>query len=133
MKKLVLAIALAVGLSGCATIDNLGTAYTLVTKSVANPVTRDELYRIEAGVQIVFTALNTYKKACMQGLADANCRANIAAVQVYTRQVPPYLRQLRAFVRTNDQVNAAVVYNQLVAIMGIIKDETAKRGIKTGA
>lgn len=133
MKKLALAFAIALSLAGCASLQNANTAFDLATRSVQNPVSKNDLYRIEAGISIAFTALNTYKKACAQGIADTNCRSNIAAIQVYTRQVPPYLRQLRVFVKTNDQVNAVVVYNQLSGILSIIRSEAAARGIQTGA
>lgn len=133
MRKIALALALGLSLGACTTLQNVGTAWDLATKSATNPVSADDLYRIEAGIQLVFTALNTYKRTCAQGLVDVNCRSNVAAIQVYTRQVPPYLRQLRSFVKNNDQVNAALVYNQLTDILGIIREESAKRGIKTGA
>lgn len=133
MKKLALALVVAIGLSGCAQLQTISSAYDLATKSIQNPVTKDDLYRIEAGIQIAFTALATYKKACVEGLADSRCRDNVAAIQVYTRQVPPYLRQLRSFVKDNDQVNATVVYNQLSGILANIRNEAATRGVKTGA
>lgn len=133
MRKLALVLALTLALAGCAQLQTVGTAWDLATKSVQNPVSKDDLYRIEAGIQIAFTALSTYKRACAQGLADERCRQNVAAIQVYTRQVPPYLAQLRGFVKTNDQVNASVVYNQLTMILTNIRNEAAARGVKTGA
>ena len=133
MRKIALALIVAIGLSGCAQLQTISSAYDLATRSIQNPVTKDDLYKIEAGLQIAFTALNAYKKACAEGAGDANCRSNVAAIQVYTRQVPPYLRQLRAFVKDNDQVNAVVVYNQLSGILTNIRNEAAARGVRTGA
>lgn len=130
MKRLVLAAALTLGLAGCAQLQKIETAYDLATKSIANPVSRDDLYRVEAGIQIVFTALNAYKRACVQGVADANCRANVRSIQAYTQQVPPYLAQLRAFVRDDDQVNALVVYRQLRTLLDTIKTEAEARKVQ---
>lgn len=133
MKKLALALVLAISLGGCAQLQTVSTAWDLASKSVQNPVSKDDLYRVEAGIQIAFTALNTYKRACVQGLADAKCGDNVAAIQAYTRQVPPYLKQLRSFVKNNDQVNASVVYNQLSQILANIRSEAAQRGVQMGA
>jgi hypothetical protein len=133
MKRLILAFFVALSLGGCAQLQTLGTLSDIATKSIANPVTKDDLYRIDAGITILVAGLNTYKKACVENLVDANCYANVAAIQVYTRQVPPYLAQLHRFVRQNDQVNAVVVYNQLSSLFNIVRNEATARGVKTGA
>jgi hypothetical protein len=39
-------------------------AAQIVTKSYTNPVTKDDLYKVESGVSIAFTALNAYKDSC---------------------------------------------------------------------
>lgn len=136
MKRLLFALAVvglaSFGLAGCSTFQNLGTAIELTTKSVANPVTKDDLYKVESGVQIAFTALNAYKKSCAEGLVDTNCRANVAAVQQYTRQLPPLLVQLRAFVRDNDTINATVVYNQVVTLVANFKTAARNVGVNVG-
>jgi hypothetical protein len=95
-------------------------------------VTKDDLYKVESGVQIAFTALNAYKQSCAQGLVDKNCRANVAAVQQYTRQLPPLLAQLRSFVKQNDQINATVVYNQIVTLVANFKTAASNVGINVG-
>ena len=134
MKKLLIAAALvcAVTLGGCSTLQNLNTAIQLTTKSYTNPVTKDDLYKVESGVQIAFTALNAYKDSCAKGLVDKPCKANVAAIQVYTRQLPPLLSQLRSFVKNNDQINATVVYNQIVALIANFKQAAANVGINIG-
>lgn len=117
MKKIIIIAALAISLGGCAESQKfwskVETGVSLLTSSVTNPVTPARLAEVEASISVIFTGLKTYKTACVQGLADTNCKANIAAIQVYTRQVPPLLTQLRAFVKNNDQVNASVIYNQV--------------------
>lgn len=136
MKRLFLALALVVAiplsLGGCSTLQNLDTAFQLATKSVANPVTKDDLYKVESGVQIAFAALNAYKTSCAQGLVDTNCRANVAAIQQYTRQLPPLLAQLRSFVKDNDQINATLVYNQVVALVANFKTAAKNVGVNVG-
>lgn len=134
MRKIFLAFALVGALTagGCSTLQSIGTAFSLVTKSVANPVTMTDLYQVESGVSLVFVALNTYRTACVQGTADKSCRVNIQAVQQYTRQLPPLLTQLRSFVKQNDQINATVVYNQLVTLITNFKTAAANVGINTG-
>jgi uncharacterized protein YceK len=132
MKKLLIAAMVALSLGGCATVDQLVNAAQVVTKSYANPVTKDELYKVESGVSIAFTALNAYKDSCARGLVDTNCKANVAAVQTYTRQLPPLLVQLRGFVKNNDQINAITVYNQIVALVTNFKTAAANVGINVG-
>lgn len=134
MKKLLLAAALAFGLSagGCATIDQLVNAAQVVTKSYTNPVTKNDLYQVESGVRIAFTALQAYKDSCAKGLADTNCKSNVAAVQTYTRQLPPLLVQLRGFVKNNDQVNAITVYNQIAGLVTNFKNAARNVGINVG-
>lgn len=110
MRRLLVVALLTFGLVGCSTLQ-------VLTSSTSNPITRDRLDQIEAVVQVGFAGLNTYRRSCLGGFADVHCRANIRAIQVYTRQVPPLLAQLRAFVRNNDQVNALVVYQQLTQLL----------------
>lgn len=134
MKKLLLAAAVTVSLAlgGCATVDNLINAAQVVTKSYTNPVTKNDLYQVESGVRIAFTALQAYKDSCARGVADTNCKANVAAVQVYTRQLPPLLVQLRSFVKNDDQVNAITVYNQIVQLVTNFKNAARNVGINVG-
>ncbi len=133
MKRIILALTLSVALAGCATIQAVETAFQLGTASVANPVTRDRLNQMESAVTLVFAGLNAWKKSCQQALINADCKAQIGEVQVYTRQIPPYLTQLRTFVKTNDQVNATVVFNSLVSLVGTVKTQAAARGIVIGS
>lgn len=128
MKKLLIVPLLCLGLSGCLTIQGIETAFKLGTASVANPVTKDRLFEIETTISLVFSGLNAWKKTCVQGLINATCKAQIASVQVFTRQIPPYLRQLRVFVKTNDQVNATVVFNNLVTLITTVRSQAAANG-----
>lgn len=132
MRKFVAIALVALSLGGCAQMQAIGTAVSLGTASVANPVTKERLYQIENSVLLVFTALNTWKSACKQGLINVDCKAQVATVQVYTRQVPPYLASLRKFVRNNDQVNAIVAFNTLTDLLTNAKTTAASYGHNLG-
>lgn len=128
MKKLLIVPLLCFSLGGCLTLQGIETAFKLGTASVTNPVTKDRLFEVETTVSLIFTGLNAWKKTCAQGLINATCKDQIASVQIYTRQIPPYLRQLRVFVKTNDQVNAMVVYNNLVTLVIAVRSQAAING-----
>lgn len=132
MKRIILALTLALSLGACAQWNNLVTAVQLGTASIANPITKDRLNQTEAAITLVFAGLEAWKKSCAQGLLNADCKSQVATVQVYTRQIPPYLTQLREFVRNNDQVNATVAFNQITSLVGTIKSQAATSGVNLG-
>jgi len=132
MRKLLLALVLSTSLAGCADLQSLGAGISIVTASVANPVTPTREAQIEQAFDTAIAILNGYKRACIAGTADKNCRANIQAVQVYTRQMPPLIMQLRNFVDRNDQVNAVVAYNQVLALYTNFKTAAANIGYNVG-
>lgn len=133
MKRYIAIAVLALTLSGCASLGNLGTAISIGTKSIANPVTRTEEVQIEAAIDAAIIVLKGYKQACIQGNADKPCKANIRAIQLYTRQMPPLIAQFRTFVDTNDQINAIVVYNQLTSLYANFKNSAAQLGYNVGS
>lgn len=132
MRKIVAVVLVALSLGGCAQLQAVGGGLSLITKSVTNPVTENELYQIEASINILMTGLVAYRRACLAGNADKSCRANILAIQPYTKEVPIYLVQLRRFVRENDQINAANTYNTLVTLYGNAKDTAIRLGVNLG-
>lgn len=111
MRKIVLALVLCFGLTGCAQLGDIVSRST--TASIANPVTREMLYDAENAAVIVFAGLRAYKKTCVEGAIPPSCRDVIRKIQVYTRRVPPLLDSTRRFVRNNDQVNAIIAYNAI--------------------
>lgn len=131
MKKLVTAAVLAVSLTfaGCAAIDNIRSGVELVTGSYNNPITKNELYAFENSLTLVFVGLNAYKKSCLKGAVDTNCKANIRTMQIYTKQLPPLLAQTRAFVKDNDQVNAQIIFNQAKQLYAQLKSFAAEKGV----
>ena len=132
MKKLLLILPLLLTLGACSTLQNIGTALSLGTSSIADPVTPTKLNQIESTITLVFAGLNTWKSSCAQGLIPAGCKVQIASVQVYTRQIPPYLTQLRAFVKSGDQINATSVFNNLMTLVTTIKSTAAGSGVTVG-
>lgn len=125
MKKFLAVALVALSLGGCAQLQAIQSAIQIGTATVANPVTKDRLYQMENAVQLIFVGLNTWKTSCKQGLILDTCKAQIAQVQVYTRQIPPYLAQLRSFVKSNDQINARVVFNQITSLISTVKTQAA--------
>lgn len=132
MKKLLLAVVVAFSLGGCASLGNIGTAISIGTSSIVNPVTPTRLYQLENTATVVFAGLNSWKTSCVQGLIPQVCKQQIASVQVYTRQIPPYLTKLRQFVKNNDQVNAIVVWNNVSDIISLVKSQAAAGGVSVG-
>lgn len=132
MKK-ILIVMLGLSLSGCANLSAIGTGISLATKSITNPVTKSEEAQIELALDTAIQALIAYKKACIAGTADKNCKANISQIQAYTRNVKPLVAQLRTFVDSNDQINATVIYNQLLALYNNAKSFAATAGVNLGS
>lgn len=134
-KVLLLAIGLSLSapLGACAQLQSIGTGISLATASITNPVTKTREAQIELAVDSAIVALKGYKKACKDGVADKPCAANIAAIQAYTRQMPPLIARLRNFVDKNDQVNAVVAYNQLLGLYGDFKKSAAELGYNVGS
>lgn len=134
MKKAIGVLILSLSLGACAQLQAIGTGISLATKTITNPVTKTEEAQIELSGDIIIQGLLTYKRACIAGNADKNCKSNIAQIQAYTRQIKPLVAQLRSFVDNNDQINASVVYNQLTALYANAKAAAANLGINiTGA
>jgi len=133
MKRIILALTLSLSLAGCANLQAITDGISLATKSIANPVTPADEAQVEVALGAAIDLLKAYKQACVQGTADKNCRANVAQIQAYTIQVKPLVAQLRSFVDNNDQINAAVVYNQLKALYVNVKATATQLGINLGS
>jgi hypothetical protein len=136
MKKLlILPLLFAIGgeVGGCSTLQNIGAAISIGTTSVADPVTPTRLNQLESTITLVFAGLNTWRATCVQGVLPPTCKQQIAAVQVYTRQIPPYLTQLRAFVKSGDQINAVTVFNNIGTLITTVKSQAAAGGAPLGS
>jgi hypothetical protein len=133
MRKIILALMLSASLAGCADLQAITGGLSLATKSIANPVTPADEAQVEVAIGAAVDLLKAYKQACAQGTADVHCRANVAQIQAYTIQIKPLIGQLRSFVDNNDQINAAVVYNQLKALYVNVKATATQLGINLGS
>ena len=127
MRKLFIACALALSLGGCA---NLPKIIELATVGVSNPVTPDMVYRVENGMIVAVSGLVAYKRACVAKTIAQSCRGTIMKLQVYTRQAAPVIKQLRVFVRTNDQVNAVKAYNLVSGLLDQFKATAISEGVR---
>jgi len=129
MKRLfiICTLALSLGVSGCA---NLPKIIDLATTGISNPVTPDMVYRVENGMIVAVSGLLAYKRACIAKKIDQSCRGIIVKLQVYTRQAAPVIRDLRAFVRDNDQVNAVKAYNLVSGLLDQFKATAIENGVR---
>jgi hypothetical protein len=126
MKRLAIVFALALSLGGCA---NLPKIIDLATTSVTNPVTPEMVYRVENGMIVAVSGLLAYKNACIQHTIDQACRGVVQRLQIYTRQAEPVIKDLRRFVRDNDQVNAVKAYNLVSALLDSFKSTAVASGV----
>jgi hypothetical protein len=133
MKNIAAVLLLAFGLAGCAQLQTAFNAIGTATASISNPVTPDMLNNVENGAIIAFAGLKAYKQSCANGAIPQSCRATIQKIQVYTRRLPPLLATLRAFVRSNDQVNAVIAYNTVLQLTADFKSVATANSIPTGA
>lgn len=136
MKRITLAFTLALFLGACASLPSLQsieTAANLGTVSVSNPVTPARLEQAENAMVLVFTGLNAWKASCKNGTLPPSCRDQIASVQIYTRKLPPLLKELRVFVRNNDQVNAFVAFNTFSSLIATVRTQAAQNGVAIGS
>ena len=133
MRKLIASVAIVLALGGCAQLQTLQNIAQFATATITNPVTKDMEAQIELGFDAALQVLLAYRRTCLEGKADKNCRRNIEVIQPYTKQAKPLIAQLRSFVDKNDQVNATVVYNQLVALYGNLKTSAVAVGMNIGA
>ena len=129
----VAAVLVALSLGGCAQLSVLTQGISLATKTISNPVTKEDEAKVELAVDTALQVLLVYKRACIAGTADKNCKSNVAMLQPYTRAAVPLLGQLRQFVDNNDQINASVVYNQLTALYTNLKAAAQSVGVNVGS
>lgn len=122
-------------LSGCAGMaeNALNLPSGVLTSSINNPVTKDDLYRVENGLIILVTGLKTYKKLCSAGTIDSRCVAVVTTLQGYSKKARPLIRALRTFVRKNDQVNAGVAFRTLQQLISDFRSTAAANGIQLPA
>ena len=109
MKVFLIAV-LALALAGCSTTKTL-------VKGVDNPVTLEDLYRVEQAAVILASGLNAYRTLCLAKKIDQKCRDVIVQAQSFTRPAGRYLVTLRTYFKNNDRLNAINAYNVLVQLL----------------
>lgn len=119
---LILLLPLALSLGACASLGSIGESVLklpagVLTESTQNPVTPTMLYQVENGLTLAISAALSYKRLCAAKQIDQSCREVVRKMQGYTRQAKPILRELRAFVRNNDQVNAQVAFASIRSLL----------------
>lgn len=141
MKKIILVLTLSLSLSGCAALADfvpklVETAFNLptniLTSSIDNPVTPYMLYQIESGLTPAVVGLNVYRRTCWASVpkgTPASCKNTTRTLQKYTRRLPPLLTQAKAFVDSGDQVNAKVVYAEIMKTVTAFRSTANKAGI----
>lgn len=117
-------LVLAIALAGC------GTTRTLV-KGVANPVTTEDMYRVEQTAVLVVAGLNAYRDVCERGLISAKCRDTVVQLQSFTRPAAAALRSLRIYFKNNDRLNAINSYNTLVQLLADVRAVAQANGVPT--
>lgn len=120
MKK-ILVLVLALALGGCEEFKRFADAIPAITQGIEQPISRDTLADVESGFIVVFAALNAYKESCVRKAIPQSCKNVIEQMQAYTVMLPPLIRNLRMFVKNNDQVNALTVYRTVTGLMDDLK------------
>lgn len=121
MRKLAILL-FALTLGACSTVG-------VVTQSYDNPITRERLYQLENSLILAVSAANSYKRLCAKQLINERCRVVIAKLQSFTRPAAKALPRLRTFVRTNDQINAIVLYREISGYISDFKSAAAAEGV----
>ncbi len=127
MRKIVIALALAVSLGACA---QLQSAFNFATTPVA--VTPAMLNDAEKALTIVSSGLVAYRRLCIKKVIDPvtrQCRVVMANLQQYTIPAKAALIDMRTAVRANDQITALRAYSALQALVTAIQAERAKAGV----
>jgi hypothetical protein len=130
MKKLALAFILIAGLASCAKLQRVTDVIGLVTTTTQNPISEQTLYNFENGMIVAFAGLNAYKRSCVGGALPESCKGAIRQMQVYTKKMPAVLKQVRTFVKNNDQVNAKIAYDAVVQLMAEFKSIAIANNVK---
>lgn len=131
LRRLILAVPVLLLLGGCAGLAEtaIGLPSGILTKSIENPVTKNDLRRAESVIRVSAAALQAYKNYCETRPVGDRCDAVVQTLQSYSTRSRPLIRQLRTFVQKNDQVNAGVVFNTLRGIFQEFQLTAKQEGI----
>lgn len=134
-RALILVVPLLVLPGGCAGLAEgaLGLPGGILTQSIQNPITRGHLDKFENGLTIGVVAFNNYKELCNNETLPVSCVPIVVGLQKYIPQVRKTLKELRVFVRKNDQVNARIVLGTLRQLIESFRTEAAANGLTVPA
>lgn len=119
MKKIILAVTLALSLAGCASLPD-GTKVFLPTASIANPVTPSALYDIQATYVIAQSGADAYiqryrdghrcTKTKLESVSNLCSRRSIVVkLQNADRTAQIAIGRATAFIRDNPTIDASAV------------------------
>lgn len=85
------------------------TACSWPTLNIATDASRNTLFAIANGYGIALSAETTYYNLCVQGLADAKCKANIKRMQEADKRATSAIDKANAFINKYPMVDAGNV------------------------
>lgn len=135
MKRYLAIFAVALSLGGCAgTAERLAEGALnlpagVLTESIDNPITPQRSAQIQQSLRVVVAGLRTHKRLCERAVLAASCVDDVNRLQGYVRTARPLIYQLRDFVANNDQINARIVFNKLVAIITDLRRDAVNAGV----
>lgn len=122
MKRIVIALSLALSLGGCATLPGpLGEIARVLTTTINNPVGEKNIYQVENAYAAALTLAVEYRNYCWSqpykvlmadSVAKPICerrRAVVRAIQTARRNAGPALVAAQNFVRDHPTLNASQV------------------------
>lgn len=116
MRKIIIAIGLALSLGACATITN--------------PIGRVQLAGLESAVGTAVATFNGYKRLCGDRVLPPSCRTAVIAVQDQLPRVQGALNAARGFVRDYPTLNAATAIGAAQSALSDFQAVQAKYGVK---
>lgn len=127
MKRYLAILAVIVLSSGVAGCETLSTLNRIANTTIDQPVTRKMYRNVSNGLILATLALDSYKNNCDEKPVGDPCDAVVERMQGYARQAKPVLKNLRVFVRKNDQVNARIAYRQITSLIADMHASTGGR------
>jgi hypothetical protein len=118
---------LALSLGGCA---NIKTAFDVATTPVT--ITEATVYKVENGLKTATAGLVAYRRLCVKKVIDPvtrHCRTVIEGIQPYTIAAAFALKDMRAAVAANNQVNALAAYSMLRGLITNIQNQRQRAGV----
>jgi len=126
MKKLLIipTLLIALSTSGCATpfgtrlVETLAAGATLVTVGVANPITTQQIYNLEAAYGVALAGAVAYRerprctKTALESISNFCARRSIVVkLQAADRKAQFALNRLKIFVADNPTLDASDLFN----------------------